>query len=136
LSHSHSRLNVMFCRSLFVPLSFCLVIVLSVLWFTDSDYPFDIFKLFLRNKYIVIEELPAAVGDMYESNVEWSLYIKYLTPITYSNEIKKKRFSCWKDLKTAWYKILQHIVGNTWHDIHTFRVQFKHWTLQWIPLLQ
>jgi hypothetical protein len=34
----------MFCRSLFVPLA----IVLSVLLqFTDSDYPFGIFKLFL-----------------------------------------------------------------------------------------
>jgi len=31
-------------------LLFLLVIVLSVLRFTDSDYPFDIFKLFLLNK--------------------------------------------------------------------------------------
>jgi hypothetical protein len=39
----------MFCRSLFVPLYFFLLaIVLSVvLRFTDSDYPFGIFKLFL-----------------------------------------------------------------------------------------
>jgi hypothetical protein len=38
-----------FCRSLFVLLSFCLfTIVLSVLRFTDSDYPFGIFKLFLQ----------------------------------------------------------------------------------------
>jgi hypothetical protein len=36
----------MFCRSLFV--LFHLPIVLSVLWFPDSDYPFDIFKLFLH----------------------------------------------------------------------------------------
>jgi ABC-type Co2+ transport system permease subunit len=35
----------MFCRSLFV--LFLLAIVLSVLRFTDSDYPFGIFKLFL-----------------------------------------------------------------------------------------
>jgi hypothetical protein len=36
----------MFCRSLFV--FFLLVIVLSVLLrYTDSDYPFGIFKLFL-----------------------------------------------------------------------------------------
>ena len=52
---------VMFCRSLFVLLSFfsfghcvvcslLLVIVLSVR-FTDSDYPFDIFKLFLRTNH-------------------------------------------------------------------------------------
>ena len=41
-------LCVMFCRSLFVPLSFFLLaIVLSVLRFTDSDYSFGIFKLFL-----------------------------------------------------------------------------------------
>jgi hypothetical protein len=40
----------MFCRSLFVP--FLLAIVLSVrLRFTDSDYPFGIFKLFLVFRY-------------------------------------------------------------------------------------
>jgi hypothetical protein len=38
---------VMFCRSLFV--LFLVAIVLSVfLWFTVSDYPFSIFKLFLQ----------------------------------------------------------------------------------------
>jgi hypothetical protein len=39
----------MFCRSLFVPLYlFLLAIVLSVLLrYTDSDFPFGIFKLFL-----------------------------------------------------------------------------------------
>ena len=38
---------VVFCGSLFVPMA----IVLYVLRFTDSDYPFGIFKLFLqRNK--------------------------------------------------------------------------------------
>ena len=37
---------VMFCRSLFVLLSFFFVIVLSVLlWYTASDYPFCIFKV-------------------------------------------------------------------------------------------
>ena len=35
----------MFCRSLFVII--LLVILLSVLWFTVSDYPFCIIKLFL-----------------------------------------------------------------------------------------
>ena len=41
-------LCVLFCRLLFFPLSFFfLAIVLSVLRFTDSDYPFGIFKLFL-----------------------------------------------------------------------------------------
>jgi hypothetical protein len=39
-------LCVLFCRSLFV--LFLLVIVSSVLRFTDSDYPFGIFKLFSR----------------------------------------------------------------------------------------
>jgi hypothetical protein len=38
---------VVFCSSLFV-----LVIELSVLRFTDSDYPLDIFKLFLMKEYI------------------------------------------------------------------------------------
>ena len=37
---------VMFCRSLFV--LFSLTIVLSVLQFTDSDYPFGFFKLCLQ----------------------------------------------------------------------------------------
>jgi hypothetical protein len=39
-------LRVMFCRSLFVPLHFA--IVLSVLRFTNSDFPFGIFKLFFE----------------------------------------------------------------------------------------
>jgi hypothetical protein len=38
----------MYCRSLFVPLSFyCIVCPSSIYWFTDSNYPFGIFKLFL-----------------------------------------------------------------------------------------
>ena len=41
------------CPSLFWPLCclsfFLLAIVLSVLWFTDSDYTFGIFKLFLSS---------------------------------------------------------------------------------------
>ena len=42
--------SLMFCISLFVHLSFFLLtIVFSVLLrFTDSDYPFGIFKLFLK----------------------------------------------------------------------------------------
>ena len=46
-------LMCMFCGSLFVLLFFFLfVIVLSIfLRFTDSDYHFDIFKLFLGNKF-------------------------------------------------------------------------------------
>jgi hypothetical protein len=49
----------LFCRSLFVFLSlFLLAITLSVLQFTDSDYLFAFFKLFLydnRNKGNVFE---------------------------------------------------------------------------------
>jgi len=41
-----TRSLVMFCRSLFV--LFLLAIVMSGLRFTDSDYPFGIFKLFLN----------------------------------------------------------------------------------------
>ena len=44
---------VMFCRSLFV--LFRLAIVLSVLWFTDSDYPLGIFKLFLILLWLVMK---------------------------------------------------------------------------------
>jgi hypothetical protein len=40
----------MFCRLLFVFfLLFLVAIVLSVLWFTDSDYPFGIIKPFLKS---------------------------------------------------------------------------------------
>ena len=47
---------VMFCRSSFVLLYFfLLVIVLSVLRFTDFDYPFGIFKLFLTNFGLLID---------------------------------------------------------------------------------
>ena len=41
--------SLVFCRSLFVLLSFfCLAIVLSLLQFTASAYPFGIFKLFYQ----------------------------------------------------------------------------------------
>ena len=43
-----TRSLVMFCRSLFD--IFLLAIVLFGLRFTDSDYPFGIFKLFLNTK--------------------------------------------------------------------------------------
>ena len=42
-------LCVIFCRSLFLLLLFLLAILLSVLRYMDSDYPFGIFKLFLLN---------------------------------------------------------------------------------------
>ena len=41
----------MFCRSLLV--LFLLVIVLSVLLYTDSDYPFRVFKLFIQTRVIL-----------------------------------------------------------------------------------
>ena len=50
----------MFCRSLFVHLSFsfdhCVVVLL---WFTDSDYPFGIFKLLLPEH---MSSPPVSVG--------------------------------------------------------------------------
>jgi hypothetical protein len=39
-------LCVMFCRSFFVPLSFFVILLRVLVRFKDSDYPFDIFKLF------------------------------------------------------------------------------------------
>ena len=52
-------LYVMFCRSLFVLLSFfLLVIVLSVfLRFTYYDYPVAVFKLFLRDLILITKKL-------------------------------------------------------------------------------
>jgi hypothetical protein len=46
----HSRFSAVFSRSLFV--LFLLTILLSVLRFTDSDYLFCIFKLFLHDHII------------------------------------------------------------------------------------
>jgi hypothetical protein len=48
----------MFCRSLFV----LLVIVLSVLRFTDSDYPFGIFKLFIQTLLMIIKRVLSSAG--------------------------------------------------------------------------
>ena len=48
----------MFCRSLFV----LLVIVLSVLRFTDSDYPFGIFKLFIQTLLMIIQRVLSSAG--------------------------------------------------------------------------
>jgi hypothetical protein len=45
---------VVFCRSLSV--LFRLAIVLSVLQFKDSDYPFGIFKLFFLETYTIMED--------------------------------------------------------------------------------
>ena len=45
---------VVFCRSFFVILFFFLVIVLSVLRFTASDYRFGIFNLFLDNNWCMV----------------------------------------------------------------------------------
>ena len=47
-------LCVMFCRSLFVLVSFffCHCVVCPS-WFTDSDYPFGIFKLFSYKEYTI-----------------------------------------------------------------------------------
>ena len=55
----------MFCRSLFVlSYFFFLVIVLSVLQFTDSDYPFDIFKHFLSIRYIKSPGTPSSSVEL------------------------------------------------------------------------
>ena len=48
--------SVMFCISLFI--LFLFTIVLSVLRFTDSDYPFGIFKLFWLYAYHGIKVIP------------------------------------------------------------------------------
>ena len=46
-----SRFCVVFCRSLFVYLTFRLTIVLSGLLLMDSYYPFGFFKLFIFQKH-------------------------------------------------------------------------------------
>ena len=52
----------MFCKSLLCP--FSLAIVLSVLRFTDFDYPFGIFKLFLK----IPKGLSEAVNQRTDNN--------------------------------------------------------------------
>jgi len=41
-----------FCRSLFVLLSLFAIVLFVLLRFTDSDYPFGIFKLFLHQRQV------------------------------------------------------------------------------------
>ena len=60
---------IVFCRRLFF-VFFLMAIVLSVLRFSASDYPFDIFKFFIRqshqaNKHALIHSMNAvAIGAM------------------------------------------------------------------------
>jgi len=71
----------MFCRSLFVILYFFLAIVLSVLLrFTDSDYLFGIFKLFLDQTYQPIL-LKGRCG--HDGMVVWVKTTVYSVPISY-----------------------------------------------------
>jgi hypothetical protein len=65
-------LCVMFCRSLFVLLSFFfLAIVLSVLRFMDSDYPFGIL-LTSKFKKIVKSPLSSVVMNVFQRNLFFS----------------------------------------------------------------
>ena len=72
---------VVFCRSLFV--LFLLSIVLSVLRFTVSDYPFDIFKFFVLNilvfciEYFVAFVLLAIVFSILPSMYDFQLILCY-----------------------------------------------------------
>jgi hypothetical protein len=67
---------VVFCRSLFV--LFLLVIVLSVLRFTYSDYSFDIFKILYVNMCFAfavdcVREIPKSWRDV---RVIWEIWIQ------------------------------------------------------------
>jgi hypothetical protein len=67
LCYSILLLCVMFWWSLFV--LFILTIVLSVLlWLTDSDYPFSIFKLFLSESKIQTWQLYSIVFKIWNRN--------------------------------------------------------------------
>ena len=72
----HLSFMCMFCRSLFV-LSYiyfghwhCVVCCVSIIYYTDSDYPFDIFKLFYLTQrkqvfiYIIIYKVIFVYGDI------------------------------------------------------------------------
>jgi hypothetical protein len=69
-------LCVMFCRSFFVLLFFFLLaIVLSVLRFTDSEYPFGLFKLFFININLIKR---TSSDDNYRSRIRINGIFRHL----------------------------------------------------------
>ena len=75
----------MFCRMLFVLLYFFLLaIVLPVLFrYTDSDYPFGIFKLFLKLVFLIYIDVLHRKDDIVEYHVLccFSYYYVYFVDI-------------------------------------------------------
>ena len=57
----------MFCRSLFV-----LFLLYVLLWYTDSDYPVDIFKLFLLNNLPQLQHIYIQIRDNMQYTMEHS----------------------------------------------------------------
>jgi hypothetical protein len=67
----------MFCKSFFVPF---LLVIVCLLRFTDSDYPIDIFKLFLYNyrlRIITLLNISRTVGILFLGKTNALLYILY-----------------------------------------------------------
>ena len=92
----------MLCGSLFVFI--LLTILLSVLRFTDSDYPFGIFKLFLcKMTNTFISQMRSRIASTLTSRCEWPIYVIYIL-------IK------WKSLPGTWCyspKILASLTSKT-----------------------
>jgi hypothetical protein len=59
-----------------LPIWYLLVIVLSVLWFTSSDYPFDIFKLFLL--FFVVVSASIGYNKLNKLNKKYVIEMKNL----------------------------------------------------------
>jgi hypothetical protein len=94
-----SRLSVSdegFCRSLFV----LLVIVLSVLQFTDSDYPFGTFKHFLFQKRVLRTKLDIYILLYGVVIINWLIHMKY------------QRFTLMTDMFPIWMYVSLSDCGN------------------------
>ena len=131
----------MFCRSLFVLL--LLAIVLSVLRFTDSDYPFSIFKLFLdlcQEALVLFYQKKAwsdrstvnfATSCVYSFGCHNYTYRKYTS--SYNNIINVDKQNCRNFIMTsAIVLILQYFWSSMkWFKVdNLIRVFLKNYTVK------
>jgi hypothetical protein len=115
---SCSRFKYVFCRSLFVLFfffSFFFVIVLSVLQFTDSDYPFGIFKLFLRS----------FMNCIYFFMKMWFLFVRHTNLLTdiYPARVLFEQENCTNWIIFCYILSLTEIFSFIWYPCHMLPVE-------------
>jgi hypothetical protein len=98
-------LCVMFCRSLFV----LLAIVLSFLWFKDSDYPFGIFKLFLlhqRCTFVHVQWKKPLLANSPKVRREkiWRVHLCKNSTIWRPHIVKRVRLFCSRPCQPTWFR--------------------------------